>query len=133
MAGGPIPGVHYGSALPNRVPGGPIPGVVYPNTNPRQTFTINQDPQTSLNEELANYQKIAPGASAWALQQQPRDASGMDTPAEAIQRQGLADAGARFGSRASLDRIKSLQTILGLPLTGPDQIPAPTTTPTPSK
>lgn len=92
-------------------------------------YTIPQDFQGQLNTELQNYQNLAPAAASQVLADQQREGNYRDTPAANIERQGLADAGARFGQRASLARINSLQQSLGIPVTPSGQLPSTTTTP----
>ena len=88
-----------------------------------------EDYQGELDSELNKYSHVNENASKGVLDDSKAAGTYADTPAANIQRQGEADAEARYGHRASLERINSLQTSLGIPVTPASQLPSVPTTP----
>lgn len=85
--------------------------------NPQDAAAAGEDPQTGLNNELANYKDIDNQAMTGATTTARTAGTYADTPAFQTQLKGEADAGARFGKRASLAKINAYQKQLGLPET----------------
>lgn len=80
------------------------------------------DWQKALNDELGTYGKVDQTALEGATADAKAAGTWADTPAFQKQLQGEADAEARFGRRASLQKINSYEKELGLPLTPGNQL-----------
>lgn len=80
------------------------------------------DPQKRLDSELESYRKIGDDSMASATEQAKKNGTFADTLAGQTALKGEADAQARFGRRASLQKINALQKSLGMTETPEGQL-----------